>query len=49
MKTWYIVKRYADTLENTFATYEEAELMALAMVATTGNQWMVETVVGWDR
>ena len=49
MTTWYIVKRGAEILENTFDTYEGAEMMALAMAVATGEHWHTEKVIGWDR
>ncbi len=49
MITWYTVKRGFITLEKTFDTREEAELMALAVTAVTGEHWEAETVFGWDK
>lgn len=49
MTTWYTVNYGASTLEETFETYEGAEMMALALAATTGEFWNVEKVIGWDR
>ena len=49
MKTWYTVNRGANTYEKTFKTYEEAEMMALALAVATGENWRVKMVVGWDR
>lgn len=49
MTTWYTVERGAITLEQTFNTREEAELMALAMTIANGEIWNAETVIGWDR
>lgn len=49
MTTWYTVERGAITLETVFNTREEAELMALAMTAASGEVWHAETVFGWDK
>lgn len=49
MKTWYTVNRGVNTYEKTFKTYEEAEMMALALAVATGENWRVKMVVGWDR
>jgi hypothetical protein len=48
MTTWYTVTRGAITLESTFNTAEDAELMALAMTIVNGETWNAETVIGWD-
>lgn len=49
MSKWYTVNCGVITLEKTFDTYEEAELMALAMAVTDRRVWHVEMVIGWDR
>lgn len=49
MSKWYTVNHGAITLEQTFNTYEEAELMAMAMAVTDQHVWHVEMVIGWDR
>lgn len=49
MKTWYTVNRGANTYEMTFNSYEDAEMMALALAVATGENWRVKMVVGWDR
>ena len=49
MKTWYTVNRGVNTYEKTFKTYEEAEMMALALAVATGENWRVKMVAGWDR
>lgn len=47
MSTWYTVNHGAITLEMIFDSYEEAELMALAMTAVDHAQWHAEMVIGW--
>jgi len=49
MSKWYTINNGAITLEQTFDTYEEAELMALAMAVTDRRVWHVEMVMGWDH
>lgn len=48
MTTWYIVKRGAAIMEQTFDTYEGAEMMALGLALATSEFWTVEKVIGWD-
>lgn len=48
MATWYSVERGAETLEKTFDTYEEAELMALAMAVVNGEIWHANFTCGID-
>ncbi len=49
MKTWYTVNRGANTYDMTFNSYEDAEMMALALAVATGENWRVKMVAGWDR
>jgi len=49
MSKWYTVNHGAITLDKTFDTYEEAELMALAMAGIDHRVWHVEMVIGWDH
>lgn len=48
MATWYSVKRGHITLEDTFDTYEDAEMMALMMAVITGDLWHAEFTCGMD-
>lgn len=48
MTTWYTVSYGFITLETVFNTYEEAELMALAMSAVSCERWHADLVIGWD-
>lgn len=48
MTGWWTVTRGAMTLEQTFPTYEEAELMAIAMLIATNETWNPEFAYGMD-
>lgn len=46
MDAWWTVRRGAMTLEQTFSSYEEAELMAIAILIATGETWHAELAIG---
>lgn len=46
MDTWYTVNLGAMVQEQTFNTYEDAEMFALGLAVTTGELWHVELAVG---
>ncbi len=46
MDAWYTVNLGAMVQEQTFDTYEGAEMFALGLAVTTGELWHVELAVG---
>lgn len=46
MDAWYTVNLGAMVQEQTFDTYEGAEMFALCLAVTTGELWHVELAVG---
>ena len=46
MASWYTVNHGAMVSEETFSTYEAAEMFALALAVATGEHWHVELAVG---
>lgn len=48
MTAWYTVERGFITCEKTFDSFEEAELYAIAMSATTGDMWHVKFNYGYS-
>lgn len=46
MASWYTVNCGAMVQEQTFDTYEDAEVFALGLAVTTGEVWHVKLVVG---
>lgn len=48
MASWYTVNHGAMVAEQTFNSYTDAEMFALALAVTTGLVWHVELAVGMD-
>ena len=48
MKKWYIVKRGAEIIEETFDNEKDAIRKAHLLTCNTGKVWRAEMVIGWD-